>query len=78
MRSKKRLLTGLFFFLITSLAGGIDEDFPVLKGPYLGQKAPAEKAELFLNGIISTLKEPEMCAAFSKNGKEFYFNKYHE
>lgn len=54
------------------------KSFHVLMGPYLGQKAPVEKAEVFLDGIISTLEEPEMCAAFTEDGKEFYFNAHHE
>jgi len=49
-------------------------DFPVLEGLYLGQKPPGMTAELFAPGIISTLELPEMCAAFSADGKEFYYN----
>ena len=78
MKSKKKVFIGLFFLIITILAWGTKKNFPVLKGPYMGQKAPTAKAEPFLDGIISMLKEPEMCAAFTKNGKEFYFNKYHD
>jgi len=46
-----------------------------LHGPYLGQECPTNKAEVFLDGVICRLDEPEMCAAFSKGGKEFYFNR---
>jgi len=53
-------------------------DFPILKGPYFGQEAPIERAQVFLDGIISTLTEPEMCAAFTKDGKEFYYNVYYK
>lgn len=49
-----------------------------LKGPYMGRKAPADKAGVFLDGIISTLEEAEMCAAFTRDGKEFYFNARHK
>jgi len=49
-------------------------DFPALSGPYFGLKAPVEKASVFMDGIISTLNEPEMCGVFSRNGREFYFN----
>jgi len=78
MKSKKKVFIGLFFLIIPIFAWGTKENFPVLKGPCLGQKAPTAKAELFLDGIISMLKESEMCAAFTKNGKEFYFNKFHD
>jgi Tol biopolymer transport system component len=46
-----------------------------LRGPYLGQICPQDKAEVFLDGIICLVDEPEMCAAFSKDGREFYFNR---
>jgi Tol biopolymer transport system component len=52
--------------------------WPVLKGPYLGQPPPGDRATLFMDGIISCRNEPEMCAAFTPDGKEFYFNRLHE
>jgi len=58
-----------------SLCGFLQQhDFPVLEGSYMGQKPPGKTAELFAPGIISTLEMPEMCAAFTKDGKEFYYN----
>ncbi|MCP4728139.1 MAG: hypothetical protein GY863_24075 [bacterium] len=51
------------------------ETFPELSGSYLGQEAPSDKAGVFMDGIISILDEPEMCAAFTEDGKEFYFNR---
>jgi len=53
------------------------DGFSQLKGVYSGQTAPKEKAEVFLDGIVSTLEEPEMCAAFAVDGKESYFNARH-
>jgi len=32
------------------------DDFPILKGPYLGQKPPGMKAERFAPGLLSTNK----------------------
>ena len=32
--------------------------FPPLTGPYFGQTAPREKAEVFMDGVISTEDEP--------------------
>ena len=54
------------------------DDFPVCKGPYFGQKLPAGGAEIFMDGVISKLNEDEMCAAFTADGKEFYFNAYYD
>ena len=51
------------------------DDFPVLKGPYLGQKPPGMKAEIFAPGIISTTYT-EFANTFSIDGKEFYFTRY--
>ena len=72
---KYRRLFGIILFtilIIPQLYG--QNTFPVLRGPYFGQKAPVEKAEVFLDGIISTIQDPEMCAAFAKDGREFYYN----
>ena len=52
----------------------LQDDFQKLKGPYLGQTAPSDFAEIFLDGIISKFDSPEMCAGFTNNGKEFFYN----
>ncbi len=54
------------------------DDFPLLKGPYLGQEPPGLTAEIFAPGIISTLEMSEMCSAFTADGKEFYYNAQHK
>ena len=51
------------------------DNFPVLKGPYLGQKPPGITPETFAPGIISTAGSNEFCASFSSDGREFYFNR---
>ncbi|MFC1565034.1 TolB family protein [candidate division KSB1 bacterium] len=58
----------LFFLSVSSVA----QDFPVLKGKYLGQDPPGMTPELFAPGIISTEKD-EINSIFSPNGKEFFF-----
>jgi Tol biopolymer transport system component len=63
-------------FLLCGLT--MQDDFPLLEGPYMGQKPPGLTAEIFAPGIISTLEMPEMCAAFTADGKEFYYNAQHE
>jgi Tol biopolymer transport system component len=47
-------------------------DFPVLKGPYLGQKTPGTTPEIFAPGIVSTGLQ-ELNSVFSADGREFYF-----
>jgi hypothetical protein len=49
------------------------DDFPVLKGPYLGQKPPGLTPELFAEGIISTELHDDAAPAFTLDGKEVYF-----
>jgi hypothetical protein len=53
------------------------QDFPVLKGEYLGQKTPGMIPEIFAPGIISTEKR-ELNSVFSPNGREFYFTLWTE
>jgi len=49
-----------------------DSEFPVLKGPYLGQKLPREIPEIFAPGIISN-GLPNRDVAMSPDGKEMFF-----
>ena len=72
----KVIYIGILLFNVTVFANfGQEDDFPALKGPYLGQESPGNTSEVFLDGIISTVANPEMCAAFTADGKEFYFNR---
>jgi len=49
------------------------EDFPVLKGQYLGQKPPDVEPKMFAPGFISTGLSEAVCC-FSPDGKEVYWN----
>ncbi len=49
------------------------DGFPVLKGPYLGQKIPGMTPEIFAPGILNTDKMGAFCTVFSPDGNEFYF-----
>jgi ankyrin repeat protein/glyoxylase-like metal-dependent hydrolase (beta-lactamase superfamily II) len=46
-----------------------------LQGPYLGQKAPGLKAELFAPGIVSSAEAMEFAVTFTPDGKEMYFTR---
>jgi len=63
----------IMFFLCNCTREG---DFPVLKGPYLGQKPPGMTPKIFAPGIISTSEYTELGCTFSPDGKEFYFTRY--
>ena len=60
------LLTSLPVFV------AVQKDFPVLKGPYLGQKPPGMTPEIFASGIIST-GYSERIAAFTPDGRELFY-----
>ena len=67
----------IFFVLLCSimmiLSGCMEQDdFPILKGPYLEQKPPGMTPEIFAPGIISTGYD-ERIAAFSPDGKELFY-----
>ena len=49
-------------------------DFPILKGPYLGQKSPGMRSEIFAPGIIST-NDDELCSGFMDGGNVFIFSR---
>ena len=49
------------------------KNFPVLKGPYLGQEPPGMTPEIFAPGIVSTEEKYELNSVFSPKGDEFYF-----
>lgn len=71
---QKAILFGILlsmFFMFTSYAH--QDDFSVLKGPYLGQKPPGITPEVFAPGIISTEEKYELNSIFSLKGDEFYF-----
>jgi Tol biopolymer transport system component len=51
-----------------------ETDFPVLRGPYCGQKPPGTTPEVFAPGVISTPVH-EFACSFSPDGREFYFTR---
>ncbi|TQV77229.1 hypothetical protein FLL45_04595 [Aliikangiella marina] len=62
----------VFAFAITSLPVHTQQEFPLLKGPLMGQKTPGLKAEPFAPGVIS--KEGwELEGVFAPGINEFYF-----
>lgn len=72
----KAVYVGILLLVVSVFTkSGEQHDFPAYKGPYLGQNSPGNTAEVFMDGIISTVENPEMCAAFTADGKEFYFNR---
>jgi len=71
MKILKTLLIFIFVFVLYVDLNG-KKEWPVLKGPYLGQKSPGLNPELFGPGVIST-NHHENCLNFTPDGKECFF-----
>ena len=63
----------LFSILAFSSNSYGQDEFPVLEGPYFGQKPPGLIPELFAPGIISISGRHEMGVSFSPDLDEMYF-----
>lgn len=64
----------LLLTLAVSHSSHGEDEFPLLEGPYLGQKPPGLAAELFAPGIVST-EYWEAFAAFTPDLNELYFGR---
>ena len=53
-----------------------EKEFPVLKGPYLGQKPPGMTPEIFCPGVISSEHQEHSSLAFSPDGKEMWWSRW--
>jgi len=75
---KRFIILIIIFFLISLIFNNCSgqDDFPFLKGPYLGQKPPGLFPEVFAPGIISTSELNERDVSFSADGNEFYFTQW--
>ena len=74
MKRKWMVFLAMSFILVIIIAFSKQDDFPILKGPYLGQKPPGDLPELFMPGIISNC-DLHSSVYFSPDGKEVYFSK---
>ena len=62
------------FFVLTILIAAQESEFPVLKGPYLGQEPPGTTPEVFAPGVVSVRENIEHSAAvFSPDGMELFW-----
>ncbi|MDY7094133.1 MAG: hypothetical protein SX243_14280 [Acidobacteriota bacterium] len=66
------ILTLLLLALAATSQSYSQEEFPTLKGPYMGQTPPGMTAEPFAPGIIST-EGWELEGVFAPGMKEFYY-----
>jgi hypothetical protein len=66
-------------YLITGFVHGsaAEDEFPVLKGPYLGQEPPGITPRVFAPGVISKDGVSEGGATFSSDGELFIYKRYY-
>ncbi|UCE22521.1 MAG: PD40 domain-containing protein, partial [Candidatus Aminicenantes bacterium] len=71
---QKALCVTIFLSLVIVFSGCVQQDdYPVLKGPYLGQKPPGMIPEIFAPGIVSTIMN-EAALVFSPDGESMFYN----
>lgn len=70
----KAIYVGILLSILFAFSSHAQQDeFPVLKGPYLGQKPPGMMPEIFAPGFVSTNKYTENSCSFFSDGRECYF-----
>jgi len=69
----KKTFVSILLLSAAITINALQNDFPKLTGPYLGQKPPGEKPQLFLPGIISNC-DLHSGVYFSPYGKEVYYS----
>jgi Tol biopolymer transport system component len=74
MRFRLIYVAILLCFVLTSSAGAQDGDFPVLKGPYLGQEPPGNTPVKFPFDFMPDGYKLHSAPAFTPDGKEVYFS----
>ena len=74
MKFKRLWLGPLLSIMFVSCIIAQRNDFPVLKGPYLGQKPPGMTPELFAPGIVSTEITEHGAPTFSPDLSEMYWS----
>jgi len=73
MKSNYLSTSLLLSLLIMSCESHAQDDFPVLEGPYLGQKPPGLTPKIFAPNIVSINGRYEGAISFSPDLKEIYF-----
>jgi hypothetical protein len=66
-------MMSFIFIIAISHAQNESKDFPLLTGPYLGQKPPGYLPQLFMPGVISNC-DLHSGVYFSTDGKEAYYS----
>jgi Tol biopolymer transport system component len=73
MKNRAVFIGILLSIMIVFISHAQQDDFPVLKGPYLGQKPPGMTPELYMPGVISNC-DLHSGVYFSSDGNEVYYS----
>lgn len=65
----------LLFSILFALPAYAQDDWPELKGDYLGQAVPGTTPQVFAPGLISLEGERELNSVFSPDGRIFMFSR---
>jgi len=76
IKMTKTILIVSLLLMVVICINAQETEFSKLTGPYLGQKPPGMKPEIFAPGIISLEEFIEFKGAFSSDGKEYYFYRH--
>jgi hypothetical protein len=74
MKTKAVFIGVLLSLIIIFSSHAQKDEFPVLKGPYLGQKPPGMIPKIFAPDIVSTGHHEHSSPAFSADGREVYWS----
>jgi len=73
MKKSTYLMSSLALFLLLLTGCTEKDDFPVFRGPYLGQSPPGSEPQLFMPGLIST-NYIDHCIGFLREGRVCVFS----
>ncbi|OGU56845.1 MAG: hypothetical protein A2V66_10685 [Ignavibacteria bacterium RBG_13_36_8] len=74
---RKQITKFCLVLFTTIIINAQQSDFPKLTGPYLGQKPPGMKPEIFAPGIISSEHQEHSSLSFSPDRKEMWWSRWH-
>jgi len=75
MNQRQKLSGYICLVILILLNCSKPSDFPVLKGPYLGQKPPGDVPELFAPGVVSSVYLEHSSAVFTPDGNELFWSR---
>ena len=74
---QKTIFIGILVLAILIFSNCTKKDyFPVLKGPYLGQKPPGMTPEIFAPGIVSSEHQEHSSLSISPDGREMWWSRW--